>query len=41
LQVVQGGDHSFNVGGRNAVKQAELYDGIQNLIVDWMRLMVG
>jgi predicted alpha/beta-hydrolase family hydrolase len=39
LHVVEGGDHSFKVGGRNAAKQAELFDGIQNLIVDWMRPM--
>jgi predicted alpha/beta-hydrolase family hydrolase len=41
LHVVEGGDHSFKVGGRNAAKQGELFDGIQNLIVNWMRLMVG
>jgi predicted alpha/beta-hydrolase family hydrolase len=41
LHVVEGGDHSFKVSGRNAPKQTELYDGIQNLIADWMRLMVG
>jgi predicted alpha/beta-hydrolase family hydrolase len=41
LHVVEGGDHSFKVGGRNTARQAELYDGIQNLIVDWMRLMHG
>jgi predicted alpha/beta-hydrolase family hydrolase len=39
LHVVEGGDHSFKVGGRNATKQAEAYGVIQNLIVDWVRLM--
>jgi len=36
LHVVEGGDHSFKVGGRSTAKQAELFDGIQNLIADWI-----
>ena len=36
MHVVEGGDHSFKVGGRNTAKQAELFDGIQKLIADWI-----
>jgi predicted alpha/beta-hydrolase family hydrolase len=41
LHVVEGGDHSFKLGGRNTAKQAELYDGIQTVILEWMGSVGG
>ena len=39
LHVVEGGDHSFKLGGRNAAaRQAAVYEEIQRTIVDWMAL---
>ncbi len=34
---VDGGDHSFKVGGRDRARQTAVYDGIQRAIVEWMR----
>jgi predicted alpha/beta-hydrolase family hydrolase len=36
LHVVEGGDHSFKLGGRDATRQSELYDRIQRTITDWI-----
>jgi predicted alpha/beta-hydrolase family hydrolase len=36
LHVVEGGDHSFKVGGKDAKKQAAVYDTVQAAIVEWI-----
>jgi predicted alpha/beta-hydrolase family hydrolase len=35
LHVVEGGDHSFRVAGRDAGKQAAIFDDIQRTVVEW------
>ena len=37
LHVVDGGDHSFKVSGKDAAaKQPAVYSAIQDIIVEWM-----
>ena len=36
LHVIDGGDHSFKVGGRDAKKQAAVYRDVQETIVEWI-----
>jgi predicted alpha/beta-hydrolase family hydrolase len=36
LHVVEGGDHSFKVGGRDVARPAATYDHIQNVIANWI-----
>ena len=37
LHTVEGGDHSFKIGGKNArQKQVQVYEDIQKTIVDWI-----
>lgn len=36
LRVVDGGDHSFKMTGRDAQKQAAVYGEIQDAIIDWI-----
>jgi uncharacterized protein len=37
LHVVDGGDHSFKIGGRGAPKPDQVLAGILDIVVDWMR----
>jgi uncharacterized protein len=37
LHVIDGGDHSFRVPGRDSAAQNEVYAGVQRQIVSWMR----
>jgi predicted alpha/beta-hydrolase family hydrolase len=37
LHVVDGGDHSFRIGRRDAAAQAGVYAAVQQTIVTWMR----
>jgi predicted alpha/beta-hydrolase family hydrolase len=41
LFVVEGGDHSFKVPKRGAMRQDEVYDAILDEIVRWLRAKVG
>jgi predicted alpha/beta-hydrolase family hydrolase len=36
LHVIDGGDHSFKVGGRDAKKQSAVYEAVQRTIVEWI-----
>jgi predicted alpha/beta-hydrolase family hydrolase len=39
LHVVEGGDHSFKIAGRDPKKQAALYGGIQDAIAGWTTMI--
>ena len=41
LHTVEGGDHSFKIGGRDPERQAAADDAIQRTIVEWIRRLVG
>ena len=39
--VVESGDHSFKIPGRDAHEQAAVYANLQQTIVAWMRAIIG
>jgi predicted alpha/beta-hydrolase family hydrolase len=41
LHVVEGGDHSFKLPGKNPAAQAEVYATVQRVIVDWIGRVSG
>ena len=36
LHVVEGGDHSFKVPGRDAARQTAIYGDVQRVIAEWI-----
>jgi hypothetical protein len=40
IHVVEGGDHSFKLTGKDAIRQAALYREIQVTIVEWIKRLV-
>ena len=36
VYAVEGGDHSFKIGGRDAKKQSAVYDAVQQKIIAWI-----
>jgi hypothetical protein len=40
LHVVQGGDHSLKVSGRDSSVQLAVYEGVQRAIVEWIRGLI-
>jgi hypothetical protein len=36
MHIVEGGDHSFSIGGKDPQKQAAVYHEVQQTIVDWI-----
>jgi len=41
VHVVEGGDHSFKLPGKNPAAQAEVYATVQRVIVDWIGRVSG
>ena len=41
LRVIEGGDHSFKLGGKDPIKQGEVHAGAQRTIVDWIQSVLS
>jgi uncharacterized protein len=41
IHIVEGGDHSFKLGGKDPSRQAAVYDDVGRTIIEWVRDLVA